>query len=98
MANFSFNPVTKTSLDSQMKSIANEVERCILRWQRFADFLNTLTSAEQTELGYTDTEKAYIGSLRVACINMNEAYRNLTKTGNSDPSYFVKLFSDSVIF
>jgi hypothetical protein len=92
------NPITKSQLDATLRNVADEVDRSVSRWKRFADFLLTLTADDLTALGYDATARDYIGSLRVALLNMQEAYTNTTKTGTADPSYFVRLFSGPIIF
>lgn len=92
------NPITKAQLDATLRNIADEVDRSVARWNRFASFLLTLTGDDLTALGYDATAQAYIGSMRVALQNMQEAYTNAAKTGTADPSYFIRMFSAPVVF
>lgn len=92
------NKLTKTKLDSDITTVANEVEHFMARWRRMSDRINELTEAELTELGYDANTQAYIGSFRVALLNIEQMYRNQAKTGTDDPSYFVGIMSQPLAF
>jgi len=46
-----YNNVSATDIKQQCSSIANEVERCMARWQYFAIKLNTITAEDMTAMG-----------------------------------------------
>jgi len=92
------NPITKVNLDATLRNIADEVDRSVARWARFSTYLLSLSDADLTTLGYDETSRQFISAFRVALLNMQEAYMNVTKTGSSDPSYVVKQFASPVIF
>lgn len=93
-----YNNVTGQDIRQQCSGIANEVERYMLRWKYFADKLTTITEDDMTALGLTANEQAYIGSLRVALLNIELKYRNQAPLNADDASYFVKLFSQMTVF
>ena len=64
------NPITASQLNQMNKNIANEVDRSLERWMDYADYLDTLTSQDLTTLGYGAESIAYIGSFRLALLNM----------------------------
>ena len=78
--------------------MANEVERYMARWKFFADKLNTLDVAALTALGLDENYQTYLGSLRVALLNIELRYRNQAPLNSDDPSYLVKQFSDLTVF
>lgn len=88
---------SKTELSALIKGTANDVSRDMRKWKEFADYLLTLTDADLTSLGYSDSNtRAYIGSFRVALLNLYEAYTNQTKTGTADPSYFINALKNPI--
>jgi len=97
MAIININPVTKSSLDNTITNTANEIERCIARWNRLADQINELSTADLTALGYEETEMNYIGTFRGALIDLHAAFNNEAVSG-SDPSYVVGLLSDPIVW
>jgi hypothetical protein len=88
-----YNMVTKQDIQQSACSVANEIERSMLRWKYFADKINTLSEEDLTALGLDSNYQAYLSSLRVAILNLELRYRNQTPLNSDDPSYVVKLFS-----
>lgn len=94
-----FSPnVTGANIKSMATGMANEVERYMARWKFFADKLSTLDAAALTALGLDETYQTYLGSLRVSLLNIELMYRKQAPLDSSDPSYFVKQFSDLTVF
>ena len=94
-----FSPnVTGANIRQMATGVANEVERYMSRWKFFADKLNTLDAAALTALGLDENYQTYLGSLRVSLLNIELKYRNQTPLDSSDPSYFVKQFSDLTVY
>jgi hypothetical protein len=92
------NPVTKEKVQQTVKTIANEVKRCNERWEDMAAYLESLTPADLTALGFNETDQAYLGSFKVALRNMVHAYRNEAKEGTDSPSYFIEILADPLVF
>jgi hypothetical protein len=92
-----YNLVTGQDIKQTASSIANEVERAILRWKYFADKLNTISSEDMDALGLSADYQAYLSTLRVALLNLELRYRNQTPLNSDDPSYIVKLFSQLTV-
>jgi hypothetical protein len=88
-----FNGADAASIKQSCRAVATEIERSMIRWKYFADSINTITAADMTALGLTTEEQTYIGSLRVALLNIDAKYRNQAPANGDNPSYFVKLFS-----
>lgn len=87
----------KDSIQKTATAIANEVERNMMRWQYFADKLNTFTPEELTALGLSADYQTYLGSMKVALWNIVLKYKNQAPLDSSDPSYFVKLFAQTAV-
>lgn len=92
------NPQTKTSVQQTVKTIANEVKRCMDRWENMADYLAGLTGDDLTALGFNATDQAYLGSFKVALKNVVLMYQNEEKVGTDDPQYFIEILSDPLVF
>lgn len=88
-----YNLVTKQDIQQSACSIANEIERSMLRWKYFADKLNTLSAADLTALGLDEDYQTYLSTLRVSILNLELKYKNQTPLDSSDPSYVIKLFA-----
>lgn len=93
-----YNNVTGNDIRNMASGIANEVERYMARWKFFADKLTTMTADDLTALGLDANYQAYLGSLRVALLNIELKYRNQEPLNADDASYFVKLFSQMTVF
>jgi hypothetical protein len=98
MAMALYNNMTGVQLKMTATGIADEVERYMLRWKYFADKLTTMTADDMTALGLSADYQTYLGSLRVALLNIELKYRNQAPLNADDPSYFVKLFTDLTVF
>jgi hypothetical protein len=96
--NLDLNPVTKERVQGTVKTIANEVKRCIERWEDMEQWLAGLTSEDLNALGIDATSQAYLGSFRVALGNMVRAYRNEEKVGADEPQLFIEAFADPLVF
>jgi hypothetical protein len=92
------NPQTQAGITGTTKTVANEVKRCMMRWRNYADFLEGLTADDLTALGFDGTDQAYLGSFRVALKNVTLMYENQAKLGTDDPSYFIEILSDPMVF
>lgn len=92
-----FNMVTGLDVKQTASGVANEIERNMARWKYFADKLGTMTDQDFTDLGITGDYRTYLGSLRVSILNLELKYRNQAPLDPSDPSYFVKLFSQLLV-
>ena len=99
------NPISHAQFQATMKSIANEVKRCIIRWDEYTQFVDRLTDDElkslpltHGETAYSDTDVAYIRSAVTGIKNLVHAYHNEAKEGTDDPSYFIELIADAVVF
>lgn len=94
-----FSPnVNGANIKQMATGMANEVERYMSRWKFFADKLSTLSEADMTAMGLDANYQTYLGSLRVSLLNIELKYRNQSPLDASDPSYFVKQFSDLTVF
>lgn len=94
-----FSPnVSGANIRQTATAMANEVERYMARWKFYADKLNTLSAAELASYGLDENYQNYLGSLRVSLLNIELKYRNQAPLDSSDPSYFVKQFSDLTVF
>lgn len=92
------NPQTKASIQSTVKTIANEVKRCMGRWEDMSDFLEGITADDLTALGFNGTDQAYLGSYKVALKNIVLMYQNQAKVGTDNPQYFIELLADPLVF
>ena len=90
--------ISKEDIKMNATQIATEIERMMERWKYFANKLGTLTESDLTVLGLDANYQAYLGSLRVSLLNIELKYRNQSPLDASDPSYFVKLFSNLTAF
>lgn len=93
-----YNNTTGSEIKAQASAIANEVERYMARWKYFAEKLGTLTEADMNALGLSADYQTYLGSLKVALLNIELKYRNQSPLNADDASYFVKLFSTMMAF
>jgi hypothetical protein len=98
MALSELNPRTKQDMISMIRSIANEVDRSILRWKEFKAFLDTYTDQELLDLTFSQDSVNNIRAMGIALLNMEEAYENREKTQTGDPSYTIELLKDAVTF
>ena len=92
------NPQTKASIQSTIKTIANEVKRCMERWEDMSTFLEGITADDLTALGFSGTDQAYLGSYKVALKNLVLMYQNQAKVGTDNPQYFIELLADPLVF
>lgn len=99
------NPISHAQFQSTMKTMMNEVKRCIIRWDEYTQFVARLTDADikalslqQGETAYDDTDVAYIRSAVLGVKNIVHAYHNESKEGTDDPSYFIEQIADAVVF
>jgi len=89
---------TKVELDRTIQDVAGEVAGKMLRWQYFANQLNSIPDADLTGLGYDSTALAYLRSFQAALLNIERMYSNEAKVGTDDPSYFVSQMTRTLIF
>lgn len=88
---------SKSELTSLIRGTANDVSRSMKKWMEFSDYLLTLSDADLEALGFADAStRAYIGSFRVALLNLYEAYTNQAKSGSSDPSYVINALKNPI--
>lgn len=92
-----YNNLTAADIKNQARSIADDVERNMIRWKYFADGLNTISSADMTALGLDSDYQAWLGSLRVALLNIELMYRKQAPLNADDPSYMVKRFASLIV-
>lgn len=92
------NPMTKDVLQGTVKTIANEVKRCMERWEDMAAFLEGKTAEDLTTLGFDTTDQAYLGSFKVGLQNVVRMYKNETKVGTDSPQYFIEMLADPLVF
>lgn len=90
------NPVTAAELTSNLRSIANDLSKSMKRYKEFHAFLLSLLDQDMLDMGYTQTSVNYIRSFQTALLNMDEAYNNQTKTGNSSPVYFIEILKSMI--
>lgn len=99
------NPVTHGQFQSTLKTMCNEVKRCTMRWDEYVQFVERYTDEEikalplsAGETAYNDTDVAYLRSAVVGIKNLVRHYHNEAKLGTDDPSYFIELIADAVVF
>jgi hypothetical protein len=90
------NPVTMQEVVSVTKDIANDISKSMKRYKEFYNFLQTLVDQDLLDMGFTQVSVNYIRSFGVALLNMDEAYNNQTKTGNSSPIYFIEILKSMI--
>jgi hypothetical protein len=105
MALLNVNPINHAQFQSTMKTMANEVKRCTLRWDEYVQFVARFTDAELKalpvqagETAYNDTDVAYIRSAVLGMHNLCNMYNGEAKEGTDTPSYFIELIADAVVF
>ena len=62
--------ISKDEMTNQAVNVATEIARMRARWNFFAEFVNDVTAADATELGYTGPETANLAALRAAVNNI----------------------------
>ncbi|WP_028319353.1 hypothetical protein [Desulfobulbus elongatus] len=92
------NPITKQTVQGTVKTVANEIKRCMERWEDLAGWLDGLTAEDLTILGIGETDQAYLGSFRLAVKNLTLMYQNQDKIGTDNPQHFVELLADPLVF
>lgn len=92
------NPMTKATLQGTVKTVANEIKRCMERWEDMGAYLDGLTADDLTALGFNGTDQAYLGSFKVALQNVVRMYQNDAKVGTDDPQYFIEILADPLVF
>lgn len=92
------NPQTKSGVQGTVKTIANEIKRCMERWEDMGAYLEGLSSDDLTTLGFSGTDQAYLGSFRVAIQNVVRMYQNEAKVGTDNPQYFIEILADPLVF
>lgn len=92
----SLNPITRPTLDGLNKTVANEIKRCMERWNDLQAYLASLTHDDLVALGYDGTEEAYIGSFRAKIAEVISHYE--ADPGGGSPKYFIELLADPLVF
>jgi hypothetical protein len=70
LSTFQKSVISKEEFTNQAVNIATEIARMRARWNFFAEFVNDVSAADATELGYTGPEAASLAALRGSVNNI----------------------------